>query len=462
MAKCDVCGKTTLLPEKFGIVNVCKICFIKANGPFWKHQYDRHEDAEKHRCDALEAAQKRNFPQPVVSAINDYFMQQMNSMLVCDCCSMPVQHRQQLGDANICNACYGKINTSAWKTTKYEDSEEVENNRQKILKIANKYSFPPIVIDGINSHFTAHLGSMQICDCCGMLVRHRQALGKANICNKCYGKINTSEWKATEYEDNEEVENNREKILKVSTKHNFPAIVVEGINAHFDSKLQKGLLYSIDGDKGQKLKVFADHCVLITDDDDFDIDEVSVAYAKALKRNQPKENLITNSTAKTLARSVLTGGIVKAGISLATTAAINAAADKYAPSKASFKLTKGSFKIDYHIYTNAERQKVGDGEIGFIRFVNSRSNGRQNDDVLFFFDEDTSKLDKAYKEICKGIDESARPVIQEPIAPQAPAQPVSTTTVSSADELLKFKQLLDMGAITQEEYDAKKKQILGL
>jgi len=36
------------------------------------------------------------------------------------------------------------------------------------------------------------------------------------------------------------------------------------------------------------------------------------------------------------------------------------------------------------------------------------------------------------------------------------------STVSSADELLKFKSLLDSGVITQEEFDAKKKQILGL
>ena len=37
-----------------------------------------------------------------------------------------------------------------------------------------------------------------------------------------------------------------------------------------------------------------------------------------------------------------------------------------------------------------------------------------------------------------------------------------TQTGSSADELIKFKTLLDMGAITQEEFDAKKKQLLGL
>ena len=33
---------------------------------------------------------------------------------------------------------------------------------------------------------------------------------------------------------------------------------------------------------------------------------------------------------------------------------------------------------------------------------------------------------------------------------------------SNADELRKYKELLDMGIITQEEFDAKKKQLLGL
>ena len=38
----------------------------------------------------------------------------------------------------------------------------------------------------------------------------------------------------------------------------------------------------------------------------------------------------------------------------------------------------------------------------------------------------------------------------------------TTPSGSSADEILKFKQLLDVGAITQEEFDAKKKQLLEL
>ena len=44
-----------------------------------------------------------------------------------------------------------------------------------------------------------------------------------------------------------------------------------------------------------------------------------------------------------------------------------------------------------------------------------------------------------------------------------PTQNIPTNEkVSPADELKKFKELLDMGVITQEEFDAKKKQLLGL
>ena len=51
---------------------------------------------------------------------------------------------------------------------------------------------------------------------------------------------------------------------------------------------------------------------------------------------------------------------------------------------------------------------------------------------------------------------------------QGKEKPVETTTIkqeipqSNADELKKYKDLLDCGVITQEEFDTKKKQLLGL
>ncbi|MBP1581139.1 MAG: SHOCT domain-containing protein, partial [Oscillospiraceae bacterium] len=44
----------------------------------------------------------------------------------------------------------------------------------------------------------------------------------------------------------------------------------------------------------------------------------------------------------------------------------------------------------------------------------------------------------------------------------APAIVEQSTSPSTADELKKFKELFDLGIITQEEFDAKKKQLLGL
>ena len=53
------------------------------------------------------------------------------------------------------------------------------------------------------------------------------------------------------------------------------------------------------------------------------------------------------------------------------------------------------------------------------------------------------------------------PTAEEPVVPvqgTAPAAP----QIGLADELMKYKQLLDAGAITQEEFDALKKKLLGL
>ena len=68
------------------------------------------------------------------------------------------------------------------------------------------------------------------------------------------------------------------------------------------------------------------------------------------------------------------------------------------------------------------------------------------------------------------IGESARDVVNSIIVDfdtvlQSVKTPKSGAVIqqaSAADELKKFKELLDMGVITQEEFDAKKKQLLGL
>lgn len=56
--------------------------------------------------------------------------------------------------------------------------------------------------------------------------------------------------------------------------------------------------------------------------------------------------------------------------------------------------------------------------------------------------------------------------IQEQISLRSNYSNTNETTVTSnfsaADELLKYKELLDAGVLTQEEFDSKKKQLLNL
>lgn len=72
----------------------------------------------------------------------------------------------------------------------------------------------------------------------------------------------------------------------------------------------------------------------------------------------------------------------------------------------------------------------------------------------------------AYKSAAKQAQDilSALQVAADKAAAETAAQPVvvNAAAPSAADELMKFKQLLDAGGITQDEFDAKKKQLLGL
>lgn len=64
-----------------------------------------------------------------------------------------------------------------------------------------------------------------------------------------------------------------------------------------------------------------------------------------------------------------------------------------------------------------------------------------------------NKFDEMFAEINNAIDQCKSKKLQGTTV---------ISSLSSADELKKFKELLDMGVITQEEFDAKKKQLLGL
>ena len=91
------------------------------------------------------------------------------------------------------------------------------------------------------------------------------------------------------------------------------------------------------------------------------------------------------------------------------------------------------------------------GNIEFIFPGGKRLKNNNNQCQIFFLFTQNDEFKKANEYVNQKIKES-----------KAQAAAPTVTALSPAEELMKFKQLLDTGIITQEEFDAKKKQLLGL
>ena len=98
-------------------------------------------------------------------------------------------------------------------------------------------------------------------------------------------------------------------------------------------------------------------------------------------------------------------------------------------------------------------------QLGYLQLETASSTMNNKSDN--FFNENSftfdSNLDNQMEEVQKYVKQKVDEAKKQKTAPV-----IVAGTVSNADELKKYKELLDIGVITQEEFDAKKKQLLGL
>lgn len=117
---------------------------------------------------------------------------------------------------------------------------------------------------------------------------------------------------------------------------------------------------------------------------------------------------------------------------------------------------KGDKTVYYNDLTAVEFKKAGwtSGRIQFSLLGGRESVGGFLDSLS---DENTITISPKENEIAEKMVAYIQNKIKE--SRQAKSGPAA---ISAADEVLKYKNLLDMGVITQEEFDAKKTQLLGL
>ena len=123
---------------------------------------------------------------------------------------------------------------------------------------------------------------------------------------------------------------------------------------------------------------------------------------------------------------------------------------------------KGDKTIYFNNITSVQLKKGG-WTAGYLQFsiLGGRENvagvlgATQDENTITFNSNKNDEAEKIAEYINKKLSEIRNGFMQPQVVSTAP-------TSSPADEIRKYKELLDMGAITQEEFDAKKKQILGL
>lgn len=379
-------------------------------------------------------------------------------MKTCDVCGKKTIFYNQFGDSCVCKSCMLRSGSVSWHR-QFKRYEEANKQRDKVRASFVKHGFPSSVIDSIDVFFENQMNAMKPCECCSEKVSELKSLGILHICKKCYDKIDISEWREENYIDNVAVEKNRNKVLKIAKKNSFPISVTEQINLHFDRYIQQGLLHVIRGVRGQTLKVFETHCMLITDKH-FDVDSSVEAFNSARKKNRKRIQSTAHNNVRSITKELLVGNVFNAVSKTADTIATTTA-NIVTGQKERFKIIKGTCSINYLEYDVIEFCDAYEDEVGFIRFHNTRNGDTINEDLVFLFN--TNRwVREAYQDIIRcssdprlySVNASTRSNSQKQV------ETVRVNSVSNADEILKYKNLLDIGAITQDEYEIKKKELL--
>lgn len=276
------------------------------------------------------------------------------------------------------------------------------------------------------------------------------------LCLKCAMTLKVSAWKNKDFETNEEVISMKSDVIFSASRAGMSGNVIQTVADYFDSQIEEGLVYKFYGGEDQILKVYEDYCQIITLED-FDEDEMSKKYARSMKKGVSLESIFSDGAAvRSLAMGLISKkSLVKTGMSLASSVVLNSAIDYYFPGKADVLATPGIKTINYIdcediklMKHNTDREEC----IGAIKFLLNSSK-----EYNFFYSYNNSSA----KNVCTTINELVGQIKAEQQASErTKSNLVGDSTV--ADEILKFKELLDVGAITQEEFDAKKKQLLNL
>lgn len=316
---------------------------------------------------------------------------------------------------------------------------------------------------------------MEICSGCGKKSLLTERYGQVRLYKVCALKVLSPTWKHKVYEDNEEVERQKEKVLAMAQKNGLRPQAVEGLGNYFDGFHVEGLVKKLGGKKGQRLILCETECIIETTGD-FDYLAAEKAYRQIQSGRRggdtPLEGILDSQIAigilgEVVGSALPGGGLVKnqikrAGRNLAAqtiSAKLQGNQEQRTAGRSlAFSIRTGERRAAYSQYDMIQyAEPVGEETYGFLLLQSSQRLEDPAEDIVFFFGSD--------EKIKRGAHQAylfLKSHLAVPPEEKEEEIPEPSKANALAAEILMYKQLLDMGAITQEEYEAKKKQLLKL
>lgn len=318
---------------------------------------------------------------------------------------------------------------------------------------------------------------MAKCMSCGKTALLTSNFGNVILCKNCASLINVSAWSSRDFESMDEVVNQKNETLQKATTSNLPTAIINEITKFFDEYIDAGFVTTINGRAGQTLKVFSSYCIITTknegkqtelenmfyqfddEDDDYDNDEI-----------------LSSDDKRNLVRGLMSGKLVQAGIGAAVSATLNQQEKEKQAEKKSHdrhkKLARlisvGERRVDLRTIEDIETFSKANTANGYLRFVKkgAGANRLYNSEYFFFNNSipfETKKIKQKVESIKNILNEQIISLeYEQKNKKQAEKKTVQQSKPDVFEEIRKFKELLDEGIISEDEFNAKKKQLLGL
>lgn len=321
---------------------------------------------------------------------------------------------------------------------------------------------------------------MATCKVCNTKTFFTSNFSDVTLCKNCADLVRLSEWKERNFESMEDLVDTKNNILSIITSNTNMVQIKKNVEDYFDEYISKGFVTSLDGKAGQKLLVFNNFCIVNTKNEskkDELVSRFDEYIDHDLDDDDDDDELKTLSNIGKLGKSFFKGNIVAAGISMAADSMMSEKIKEKKEEKAyelSKKKAKGIISVGDRLlnldeYSRVETYWAANKLYGYVQFV---PKGKKPTDMFgcdyFFYNPGMFGQNRNLKNRIEIIKNTLNKMISSSSIKNEKKNETQAGVISKNSnndnfaEIRKYKELLDEGIITEEEFSQKKKELLKL